>query len=197
MKRVLPTFIRFGQMLVIAFLALGVYLLMTQARGLPATHALPEYSPYTGEPCGVCHVSAGGGGPRTLRGLLWAARGRPEQVPELEGMSLAPNVTDGEELYDVVCAGCHGSTGEGLFAINLVGTSISLAANQSFIRYGIPELEMPAFEGKLSDEQIMILADYVTKLSNGEIQLQHEYQLPPPEFGCDPVATAVACVGDE
>jgi cytochrome c553 len=197
MKRVFPTFIRLGQMLAIVLLALGTYLLMTQASGLPTTHALPEYSPRTGEPCGVCHVSAGGGGPRTMRGLLWAARGRSDEVPELEGMSLAPNITYGEDLYDVACAGCHGSTGEGLFAINLVGTNISLASNQSFIRYGIPELEMPAFDGKLSDEQIMILADYVTQLSNGKIQLQHEYQLPPPEFGCDPVATAVACGGDE
>ena len=73
-------------------------------------HALPEYALRTGESCATCHVSPGGGGPRTLRGLLWAARGKPDKVPDLPNLLLAPGVSNGDELYEIGCSACHGKT---------------------------------------------------------------------------------------
>ncbi len=177
--------------------ALVVYLSVTQwAGGVRSSHALPEYSDRTGESCGVCHVNAGGGGPRTLRGSLWAARGRPDEIPELPNVLLAPGVTDGMELYDIACAGCHGFRGEGLFALGLVDTGVSEAAIRSFIVRGIPPSGMPAFEGQFTSQQLEALVDFVTGLATGEIQLQNQYALPPAQFKCESIITNNACGGD-
>jgi len=162
--------------------------------GESAAHALPEFAARTGEPCATCHVNPGGGGPRTLRGLLWAARGRPDQVPELPGALVDPQITDGLELYDIACAGCHGVSGEGLLAIGLAGRDISPAAARSFTRDGIPELGMPSFGEQLTTEQLDSLAAFVAELSQGP-PIPREYPLPPPEFTCRPTA-AVPCGGD-
>ena len=195
MKRLSPTFIRLIQTLAILVVAYGVFLGVAILVGERPAHALPEYTERTGESCGTCHVSAGGGGPRTLPGLLWSARGKPDEIPELPGVSLAPGVTDRLELYDIACAGCHGFTAEGLFAMNLVGNGISRATNRSFIRGGIPNTDMPAFEGKLTDDQINILVDFMTEMSSGEIELPEEYPLPPAVLKCDPISPEVACGG--
>ncbi len=80
------TLIRFAQYLAIAALALGVTLWVAAQ----PVHALPEYAARTGESCATCHVSPGGGGPRTLRGLLWAAR-----WPALAMRSARPSGTVG------------------------------------------------------------------------------------------------------
>ncbi|MBI4631470.1 MAG: cytochrome c [Chloroflexi bacterium] len=95
----------------------------------------------------TCHVSPGGGGPRTLRGLLWGARGKPDKVPTLPGVLIAPYVNDGAELYDIACAACHGKKAEGLFAIGLVGIDISKVSVRSFIERGITRSGMPSFQG--------------------------------------------------
>lgn len=195
MKRLSPTFIRLLQTLAILVVAYGVYLGVAILVGEPPAHALPEYTERTGESCGTCHVSAGGGGPRTLSGLLWSARGKPDVIPELPGVTLAPGVTDGLELYDIACAGCHGFTAEGLFAMNLLGNGISRATNRSFIRDGIPNTEMPAFAGKLTDDQLDILVDFMTEMSSGEIELPEEYSLPTAVLKCDPISTELACGG--
>ncbi len=47
----------------------GVTLTPRQAQALPA------YAAQTGLPCGRCHVSAAGGGPRTAFGKAFAANG--------------------------------------------------------------------------------------------------------------------------
>lgn len=162
--------------------------------GESAAHALPEFAERTGESCAACHVNPGGGGPRTLRGLLWAARGQPDQIPELPGMLIAPQITDGLELYDIACAGCHGFSGEGLFAIKLAGQGISQAAARSFIRDGIPELDMPAFGDQLTTEQLDSLAAFVAELGEGP-PIPKEYPLPSPEFICQPT-TDIVCGGE-
>jgi len=161
--------------------------------GESEAHALPEFAERTGEPCATCHVNPGGGGPRTLRGLLWSARGRPDQVPQLPGMLIAPQITDGLELYDIACAGCHGFSGEGLFAIKLAGQGISQAAARSFIRDGIPELDMPAFGDRLTAEQLDSLAAFVAELGEGP-PIPREFLLPSPEFICQPT-TDIVCGG--
>jgi mono/diheme cytochrome c family protein len=195
MKRLSPTIIRLMQILAILVVAYGVFMGVAILVGERPAHALPEYTERTGESCGTCHVSAGGGGPRTLSGLLWAARGKPDVIPELPGASLAPGVTDSLELYDIACAGCHGFTAEGLFAMNLVGNGISRATNRSFIRDGIPNTDMPSFKGKLTDEQIDILVDFMTAMSNSEIELPEAYSLPPAVLECDPISAEITCGG--
>jgi mono/diheme cytochrome c family protein len=194
-KRFKETLLKLAQYGVIALAALAIFAI---ARGLvggpPVAHALPEYAQRTGESCAACHVSAGGGGSLTMRGLLWAAQGRPDVIPDLPGLLLAPGVADGTQLYDVGCAGCHGYRGEGLFAIGLAGTNMSSAAARSFIVRGIPELGMPAFDGQFTTEQVDILADFTARLGAGEIP-PSEYPLATPAYACAPVSAA-AC-GEE
>lgn len=196
MKRYSPSLTRSVQVISVIILALVVFFGVTVWLGERSAYALPEYSPRTGEPCATCHVNPGGGGPRTLRGLLWSAYGRPEAVPQLPNVLLAPGVSDGAELYDVACAACHGSQGEGLFAMQLVGTGISKTATRSFILRGIPNAGMPGFEGQFSDEQIEALVEFAAGLANEEIQpLPEKFPLPPPQLKCSPISAEADCQG--
>lgn len=187
--------LRTGQIILIVLIGFAAFLLISQiGGGVRTAHALPEYVDRTGESCGTCHVNPGGGGPRTLQGLLWAASGRPDAVPPLPGNLVAPaEITDGFELYDIACAGCHGLLGEGLFAINIAGMQISKQAIRSFVIYGVPGLGMPAFENRLTDVQLENLVDFSFKLSTGEITLTESYELPPPLFRCEPVESRLTC----
>jgi mono/diheme cytochrome c family protein len=185
MKQNISGLNRFVRRVSIFALALGMCLITTVFLGVQTAHALPEYAARTGEPCATCHVSPGGGGPRTLRGLLWAARGKPDKVPTLPGILIAPGVSDGAELFDIICAACHGSKGEGLFAIGLVGKSLDAHNVQTFVENGIPLNGMPSFKGQLTDDQLTALVTFVTGLSNGQIAPSpDEYVLPPALFGC-------------
>ncbi len=149
--------------------------------------ALPEYSSLTGESCGVCHVNPGGGGPRTLRGLLWAARGKPVHLPPLPPVLIAPDVQDAYELYGIACAGCHGARGEGSSAMKLAGTGISATATRSYLLGGIPPLGMPAFKGQLTDNQVESLVKFVTELGSGKTPpLPDSYPLAPPQLNGNP-----------
>ena len=188
------TLTRLAQMTAVILLAFITYAWVRALFGEPPVHSLPEYSSRTGETCAVCHVSAGGGGPRTLRGLLWAARGRPDQVPTLPGMLIAPGVENGLELYDIACAGCHGYSRSGLFAIGLADSRISKGAVRSFVVNGIPELNMPIFEGQFTPDQLETLVQFVADLGDGQIP-PDEYPLPPPEFICAP-AEPTLCGGE-
>ena len=171
----------------IAAIVLVVMLSMMMIGNAPTAHALPEYAARTGEPCATCHVSPGGGGPRTLRGLVWAARGKPDKVPTLPGVLIAPGVKDGAELYDIACAACHGVKAEGLFAIGLAGSGVSKTVVRSFVERGISRSGMPAFEGQFSDEQLVALVDFVSGLANGTERPQpDEFPLPPARFKCHP-----------
>src|SRR5512135_258815 len=82
----------------------------------PAAQALPEYATRTGEPCATCHVNPAGGGPRTVRGNLWIAAGKPDKVPALPGSQQPAkgDAADGAGLYAKLgCGGCHGASGDG------------------------------------------------------------------------------------
>lgn len=183
------------QVSLILVIALATYFSVSLwLNGEKTVHALPEFSDRTGEPCGTCHVNPGGGGPRTLRGLLWAAQGRPSEVPDLPGMLISPSITNGLELYDFGCAGCHGDSGEGNSAIGLAGKEISKAAARSFIRDGIPDLGMPAYGDQLTTEQIEALAEFVAEIGIGP-PFPTEFSLPTPQFGCQPVEQA-SCGGE-
>jgi mono/diheme cytochrome c family protein len=184
---------RWPPALVLAAPVLLVLLALALGLGSRPALALPEYATRTGETCAVCHVNPGGGGPRTLRGLLWAARGRPDQVPTLPNMLIAPRVTDGGDLFDIACAGCHGYKGEGLYAMALTGTGIGRNSVRSFVLRGIPTIGMPSFEGQFTSDQIEALATFVAGLGSGEIAPPPDsYVLPAAQFRCGPRAAAAA-----
>jgi mono/diheme cytochrome c family protein len=189
------TLIRVIQISIAGILAVVVYLGLTQQSGTQVVHALPEYSTRTSEPCATCHVNPGGGGPRTLRGLLWAAQGRPNEVPQIPGLLIAPGATDGMELYDIACAGCHGFQGEGLFAIGLEDTGIPKPAIRTFIQQGLVPLGMPSFEGQFTEEQLETLVDFVARLANNEVELNLYYPLPPAELNCNFISETTRCGG--
>ena len=177
--------VRLSEYVIYIILSFIVITVVGVLMGDPEVHALPEYVNRTGEPCSTCHVNPGGGGPRTLRGLLWAAQGRPEQVPQLENILIAPSVDDGVELYDIACASCHGSSGEGLFGLKLVGSGIGENQMRSAILRGRVRSGMPSFENKFTDEQLKILVKYVSGIATGVIKPEPErYPLPPAILEC-------------
>lgn len=188
-------FFRYLQSLAIAGIAVFIFLIIA-SRTQPV-RALPEYAEHTGESCATCHVNPGGGGPRTLRGALWAARGKPDQVPVLPGVLLAPGVTDGAELYEIACSTCHGPSGEGLFGSELANSSLG---NDGIIRFNILKGRlrsgMPAFEGMFTDSQLQALVDYVVALANGAEIPPAAYPLGPPALDCTPQSSPETCGGN-
>ena len=189
------------QRLILALQLMGIVglaaLVLWALSAVAPAHALPEYAQRTGEPCATCHVNPGGGGPRTLRGALWAARGRPDQVPSLPGVLLAPGVKSGAELYEIGCASCHGFAGEGLFGRELANTGLTAAKIRSNVLRGRAQSGMPAFEGMFTDAQLQALVDYVAALSAGKAEIPPAaYPLPRAEFRCQAQNSTAACGGN-
>lgn len=190
---------RLTQIFLLVAIGLAILLLTSGFFGEHPAHALPEYADRTGEPCSACHVSPGGGGPRTLRGLLWTAQGRPDLVPDLGNILIAPDVSDGVELYDLACAACHGISGQGLFGTALVNSGLSENNVRSAITRGRERSGMPSFEGLLSDQQLDALIAYVVGIASGEIEpAPLSYPLPEARFECaEPRSTtAESCGGN-
>ncbi len=189
--------IRLSQWIAIAGIGVLSIIVTGIIVGENAAHALPEYASNTGEPCATCHVNPGGGGPRTLRGLLWVSQGRQDQVPEIGNILIAPGVSDGLELYDLACAACHGKFGEGLFGTALVLSGISENKIATTILRGRERSGMPGFEGQLTDEQLAVLVEYVTGIASGDIEAPPAaYKLPPPKFACDDSYPVLKCGGN-
>ncbi len=185
---------RYLQLLGVAVIALFVFLAISSSSD--SAQALPEYSHRTGESCAVCHVNPGGGGPRTLRGALWAARGRPDAVPPLPGVLLAPGVSDGAELYQIACSSCHGMYGEGLFGRRIANTGLKESKIRSNILKGRLQSGMPSFEGMFTDEQLQALIDYTLALSTGKAEIPPaSYPLDSPAFGCSSQSTSSTTCG--
>ncbi|RME73719.1 MAG: cytochrome c [Chloroflexi bacterium] len=180
-------------------LAAGLVFVLVRYSWTPPApaHALPEFAARTGEPCATCHVSPGGGGPRTLRGMLWAARGRPDQVPQLPGVLIAPGVTDGPELFDIACSACHGAKGEGLFGTALAGTALREGKIRSAIERGRERSGMPAFAGQFTEAQLDALVSYVAGLANGTTAPPPDtYPLEPGIPSCSANPALVTCGGN-
>lgn len=186
--------IHYLQLLGIAAIALFIFLAISSSSN--SVQALPEFSHRTGEPCAVCHVNPGGGGPRTLRGALWAAQGRADAVPALPGVLLAPGVTDGAELYEIACATCHGLYGEGLFGRRITNTGVKESKIRTNILKGRLNSGMPSFDGMFTDEQLQALIDYTLALSTGKAEIPPDsYPLGSPAFKCSSQSTSSETCG--
>ncbi len=187
--------IHYLQLLAIAGVAAIIFLAI--ASWSQPVHALPEYAKRTGEACATCHVNPGGGGPRTLRGALWSARGKADQVPALPGVLLAPGVADGTELFEIACSTCHGLRGEGLFGRELANTGLNENKIRSNILRGRLKSGMPAFDGMFTEDQLNALVGYAVLIASGKAEIpQFEFQLAPPEFHCTPQLPSKICGGN-
>ncbi len=183
--------------LFIAFLAAVAFWVASGATNPSTAHALPEYANRTGEPCATCHVNPGGGGPRTLRGLLWSARGRADAVPELSGVLLAPDIHDGAELYDIACSTCHGPDGKGLFGTALADTGLTANKIRTAVARGRLRSGKPAFEGQFTDDQLDALIKFTQDLAAGlVVQRPQSFPLPPGELRCQALTASSACGGN-
>lgn len=185
------------QIILVAVVLISIFLFFSVWGSIPG-HALPEYAMRTGEPCATCHVSPGGGGPRTLRGLLWAARGKPDKVPDLPNLLLAPGISNGDELYEIGCSACHGKNGEGLFGVTLINSGLPDTKIRTTILSGKIRSGMPSFQGKFTNSQLDALVIYVAGLAAGTIQpAPNSYPLlAPGQLTCSPTAPNSTCGGN-
>ncbi len=185
----------------ILFMAMlvGVALLVLNGHlfGEHTAYALPEYAQRTNESCSTCHVNPGGGGPRTMRGLIWAADGKPDAVPELPGVLLAPGVNDGAELYQIACASCHGIYGEGKVGVRLESGGVQENKIRSTILHGRRISGMPSFDGQFKDGQFEALVVYTVTLENGQAKpILDSYPLEPPQLQGIPQSTPMPPEGN-
>ncbi len=190
-----PWLIHYLQLLAIAGIA--VFILLAISSSSNSVRALPEYSHRTTEACAVCHVNPGGGGPRTLRGALWAARGKADEVPVLPGLLIAPGVDDGAELYEIACAACHGMYGEGLFGRVIANTGVKPQKIRTNILRGRLNSGMPSFEGMFTEAQLQALIDYTYELATGKAEIPPAtYPLESPAFECSAQSASIFCGGN-
>lgn len=183
------------------FMATLVGVLLLVLTGLSfrehTAYALPEYAQRTNESCSTCHVNPGGGGPRTMRGLIWAANGKPDAVPELPGVLLAPGVSDGAELYQIACASCHGVYGEGKVGLRLESGGVQENKIRSTILHGRRISGMPSFDRQFTDEQFEALVAYAVALENGQAELILDtYPLESPQLQGIPHSTPMPSEGN-
>lgn len=175
---------------------LGFFILVLSLFIAEPAHALPEYAKRTGEACATCHVNPGGG-PRTLRGALWAARGKADKVPALPGVLLAPDVTRGSDLYEIACSTCHGLHGEGLFGRELANTGLTESKIRSNILKGRLQSGMPSFDGMFTDTQLKALVSYAVGLADGTAEIPPlEYPLKAPVLNCSAQSPSSSCGGN-
>ena len=188
---------RFFQWIAIAFIGVIAIFVSGLILGEQPVHALPEYTERTGESCSTCHVNPGGGGPRTLRGLLWAAQGRPDKIPQLGDLLIAPGVEDGVELYDIACAACHGLEGEGSFGVALTHRGLTENKIRSSILDGRKRSGMPGYAGQFTEDQLDTLVEYVTGIASGAIEpAPATYPLQAGQLECADTGDAKKCGGN-
>jgi mono/diheme cytochrome c family protein len=156
----------------IAWVGLGVLVGVLVFAAQQPAHALPEYAARTGQPCATCHVNPAGGGPRTLRGLLWVAQGKPDQVPLLPGSEEKPDTakSDGQELFEkFACSGCHGPKGEGGVGPALNQSELPADEVGEVVRNGRGAM-LPFRSDVMSDAELEAIIQYVQALGRGKVQ---------------------------
>jgi len=174
----------------IAWIGLGVLVGLLVFASRPTAHALPEYAARTGQPCATCHVNPAGGGPRTMRGLLWVAQGKPDQVPELPGSeekATGGAALDGRTLFEKSgCSGCHGPSGEGGIGPALNQAELPAEEITQAVRNGRGAM-MSFNTDTLSDAELEAIVQYVQALGRGEGAagpVLDKRPLPPAQLAC-------------
>ncbi len=170
------------------WIGLGVVLGIVLFTAWKPVHAYPEYTDRTGQQCTACHISPAGGGPRTLRGLLWIAGGRQDVVPPLPGSEKAgAGALDGPSLYaQFECSRCHGVVGEGDVGAALVDREWSTEQLTDIIRNGYQSMKGYT-SAVLSDEEMNVLIPYIQAIGRGEVKssiVTQKRLLPPARFVC-------------
>lgn len=173
----------------VVWIGMGVFIgVLIFAVQQPA-HALPEYGTRTGQTCATCHVNPAGGGPRTLRGLLWLAEGRPDQVPALPGSEeeVSDSALDGATLYEkFTCSGCHGPNGEG--GVGPALNQVELPADEiSQVTRNGQGAMMGYKPDVISDAELEAIVQYVQVLGRGEVEAGSQLDkrpLPPLQLTC-------------
>ncbi len=102
--------------------------------------------------------------------LLLIAQPEPSAPPVaiVPGVTVDP-VVFGAAVYEAQCETCHGKWGEGVYAPVTIDAAASLRAYPDplaqieVVRAG--RGQMPAFGGRLTDEQIAAVVAYVRQLS--------------------------------
>jgi mono/diheme cytochrome c family protein/rhodanese-related sulfurtransferase len=88
----------------------------------------------------------------------------PKAMP-LPAAGAKGNAKHGEELFGKECASCHGSQTTRGTALNLHNAELLNAASPAFLRYAIingrPPTPMPAFQGKLSEQQVSDVVEWL------------------------------------
>jgi cytochrome c oxidase cbb3-type subunit 3 len=98
-----------------------------------------------------------------------AAQAPDTPVPATSAAALGvgnETASDGQALFAKHCAGCHGPEGKGSFGPDLTGEykyGKTVMAVQESIAYGRPK-NMPAFEAKLTPEEISALVEFIVNL---------------------------------
>jgi mono/diheme cytochrome c family protein len=172
-----------------ALISLGVLVGMLFFIARSPAHALPEYATRTGQQCATCHVNPGGGGPRTLRGLLWLAEGRPDQVPPLPGSEeeVGAAAMSGAALFEKFeCSRCHGPFGEGDIGPALNQGELPAADLIDIIRNGTGIMKGYRPD-VMSDEEMAAVIQQVQAIGRGEVQpslILEKRLLPPVQLTC-------------
>jgi mono/diheme cytochrome c family protein len=173
----------------IIWIGLGVLVGLLVFASRPTAHALPEYAARTGQPCATCHINPAGGGPRTMRGLLWVAQGKPDQVPPLPGSEKKAGAAelDGRTLFEKFgCSGCHGPNGEGGIGPALNQAEVPADEITQVVRNG--RGAMMSFQpDTLSDAELEAIVQYVQALGRGEAAagpVLETRPLPPAQLAC-------------
>jgi mono/diheme cytochrome c family protein len=91
-------------------------------------------------------------------------------IPQPEVPPIASTDADviaaGEKLYNVACSTCHGADGQGSRMAPALNTQAFLAetndqAIKAIISQGVPDTRMPAWGGRLTDEQLNSLVSFI------------------------------------
>jgi mono/diheme cytochrome c family protein len=112
--------------------------------------------------------------PSEITGLVGLIRYWPEiptgLIPQPELPPIASTNADviaaGEKLYNVACSSCHGHNGQGTRmapALNVQSflTQTNDQAMKAIISQGVPDTRMPAWGGRLTDEQLNSLISFI------------------------------------
>jgi cbb3-type cytochrome c oxidase subunit III len=91
-------------------------------------------------------------------------------IPQPELPPIASSDADviaaGEKLYNVACSTCHGADGQGSRMAPALNTQAFLTetndqAIKAIISQGVPDTRMPAWGGRLTDEQLNSLVSFI------------------------------------